>query len=708
MKHSLRRVLCLSLFLVMLVVSLLPLTAGAEDYSAELNSLNFNITLLEDGSAYILETREVVFSGDHEFTRLGAGRAYTGPRMCTDWEVFIDGVSVPQLDAPDHDNRPENTFAVETGDGKNTVYVYFRQQGSGTRVFQIGYRVENAVKLYSDVGEFSWNLTGDSAISDIGTLTATLTVPEGIPAEDFFIWAHGPLNGNFDKDSDNSALLRVENVPLGTIVDIRTAMPADCFYGGWEQEGEALPDILAEEQALSDSANAKREEEQRWQAAAEASRNARDAWREKHPILSEIEWTCYEIRDDVQYFLEDHGITLLLIFFLGIPVLLIFTLGKIVSIVRGINTKRFRSHPTQSPQYYRDLPDDCPAPVVDKLIHFYDSKFSTSRQLSAALLELNLKKLIQFQTTAGDAELLLNEQLGEEIFPSDAPQEAAEPTGDQEHTPGHQELLWNFLRKAADGRGRISIKALQSYIKDNRDTSVDFRHSFWEAVDGEFKESVKTVERGMNPHKASKLHLIFPAAVGIVAMLICMFSTLYDGIQYVFSILVGLAAFVVVEVIVCLISFVVNFVIVNSTCRLLDQQSEDALALWEAFGRFLDDFTTFEDKELPEFSVWREYMAYAVAMGKGQKVAQALALKYPEAVSTGTDTMDDDMYRWLQDMSLYDAMDSISREVEEVRMPVSSGSSSDNDNWSDGGGGGGGFSDSGGGSDSGSTGDFID
>ena len=180
-------------------------------------------------------------------------------------------------------------------------------------------------------------------------------------------------------------------------------------------------------------------------------------------------------------------------------------------------------------------------------------------------------------------------------------------------------------------------------------------------------------------------------------MLICMFSTLYDGIKFGFSLLAGLIAFAAVVIIPAVVRFVICFVIDCSACRLLDQQSEDDMALWEAFGRFLDDFTTFEDKELPEFSVWREYMVYAVAMGKSQKVAKALALKYPEAVSTGTDTLDDDMYRWLQDMSLYDAMDSVGREVDEVRAPASSSSSSD-----------GGFSDSGGGSDSGSGGDFID
>lgn len=33
------------------------------------------------------------------------------------------------------------------------------------------------------------------------------------------------------------------------------------------------------------------------------------------------------------------------------------------------------------------------------------------------------------------------------------------------------------------------------------------------------------------------------------------------------------------------------------------------------------------------------------------------------------------MYRWLQDMALYDAMDSIGREIAEIKAPSSSGDS---------------------------------
>lgn len=68
---------------------------------------------------------------------------------------------------------------------------------------------------------------------------------------------------------------------------------------------------------------------------------------------------------------------------------------------------------------------------------------------------------------------------------------------------------------------------------------------------------------------------------------------------------------------------------------------------------------------------------------------------------------DDDIYRLMQERELYNAMDSIGREMAEARLPSASSLDSDS-SWSDSSGDGGGFSDSNGGSDSGSGGDFID
>ena len=697
------RILCL--LLVLLTIPLFTLTAWADEGTAALHALHFDIALQEDGSAWITETRELVFSGDRAFTRYGVNNTFTGPRTMTGWQVCIDGTPAPQLDVPDHENRPENTFAVEDGDGGNTVYVYFRQQGGGTRVFEISYRVENAVKLHDDVGEFFWNLTGTTGISDIGTLTATLTAPEGAPAEELHIWAHGPQSGTFDKQPDGSAALRAENVPLGTIVDIRATLPASCFTGGWVQPGEALPDILAQEQALADSANAERDHVIRTQEELDAFLGdywvGRRAWAAEHPTLESIQSFCESV-------------------YLRLVYTMTYELGKVVAILGALvfgltafigrllhRPERLRHTPAQSPRYCEQLPDERPAPVVDRLVHFYDGKPDVSRQISATLLELNRKGLVELRTVDGKVELTLNAQLGGALYP---PTEGTE----KGRTPDEQEVLWNFLTGAADGSGRMSMKALQQYILDNQSASCDFRKRFESAVARAYGSWVKTEVVKRPLFSGSGLLWLLPVLVGILAMLVRLGSTLYEGIEPVASIWVGVKGVAVTALLVVIFHLGKRFAL--GRCVILDQQSEDDLARWQAFGRYLDDFEKFDEKKLPDFSVWRQYMVYAVATGRGQTVAEALSLRYPEAPSTYAEPYEDELYRLMREQELYRAMESMGREVAVAREPApvasssGSGDSSDswNDNWSDGSGDGGGFSDSGGGSDSGSGGDFID
>ena len=96
MGRSLHRIRCF--FLFMLMISIFSLTALAEDNSAMLDSLHFDIALQEDGSALITETREIVFNGDREFTRYRVNNLFTGPRAFSDWQVSIDGTPLSQLD----------------------------------------------------------------------------------------------------------------------------------------------------------------------------------------------------------------------------------------------------------------------------------------------------------------------------------------------------------------------------------------------------------------------------------------------------------------------------------------------------------------------------------------------------------------------------------------------------------------------------------
>ncbi len=673
----------LSLIVTVIMVGNFSVTAFADYYSAALDTLHYDITLENDGSAYITETRQLSFTGDHEYTLYGFKNTFKGPCVYSDWYAEIDGQPLELLDEPDDNFRPENTFAVENYSGGNTVYIY-HSSNDVDRTFKISYKVANAVKLYSDVADFFWNLTGESGISTIASVSATLNIPSGIAEEDFRIWAHGPLNGNIKKQSDTSAYLQVSYVSIGEIVDIRAVMPAAFFTSGWLEDGEGLPAILEKEKELSDIANEKREEEKLRQEEEKAYWERRYAWEEEHPVLAKLQNFSEGITDFFYYDLNERYITIvgfITVWVTGLTGLF----GR-----RSVKSKKYRYDPAHNPEYYRTLPDDRPAPTVDKLLHFYkeDGKEDISRQVSSAILELNLRKLIRFYSDGKDTEIIVDRQRREEKY-----------------LPGYLDTVLDFLIEAADGTGRLNLKELKKYVKDNESAAYSFKVDFEMEADKEYKKWA-VAERVKGPRFFErKVLLSRTLMMGALGFSVRLFSNIFEGVQLRDAFIVGMFTFLASMVVA--VGYHLGRMFAGNYGYIFDLQTESDLALWKAFGRFLDDFTTFDEKELPEFPVWKEYMVYAVAMGKGEKVAKSLAVKYPEYMHTEDDIFDDDYYRFLRDRAFYDALESVGKEVADIHIPQDSDSSWA-DNMSDSSGGGGGFSSSGGGSGSGSGGDFVD
>lgn len=60
------------------------------------------------------------------------------------------------------------------------------------------------------------------------------------------------------------------------------------------------------------------------------------------------------------------------------------------------------------------------------------------------------------------------------------------------------------------------------------------------------------------------------------------------------------------------------------------QKGIEHFARWKAFKKFLNDFGTFELKELPEIDLWERYLVYATIFGLADKVEKAMNVKIKE------------------------------------------------------------------------------
>jgi uncharacterized membrane protein len=205
--------------------------------TAAIRSGDYNITILENGNAEITETWVLYFGDDQSYSRYYRSYYKTDYYTMTNWAATLDGQDMKRLSAPD-DSRPDYSFAIEDTDSENIIHMY-HDSFDTERIFTISYTVENAVKVYDDIGDFVWDLTGENDFSSIGVLTASDTIPggAGLNPEDFRIWAHGPLHGAFVKDGENHASLNIDFVASVEIVDIRVCAPSYLFSGGHRESG---------------------------------------------------------------------------------------------------------------------------------------------------------------------------------------------------------------------------------------------------------------------------------------------------------------------------------------------------------------------------------------------------------------------------------------------------------------------------------------
>lgn len=303
-------------------------------------------------------------------------------------------------------------------------------------------------------------------------------------------------------------------------------------------------------------------------------------------------------------------------------------------------------------KYNRDFIDDYNVEVIDYLFN----KNITSNAMSASILNLIYKKVIKV----------------EEIPSENKKKEYTFHLLDESKANDTERYLIDFLFKKVGRGDSFTTLALKNYAKKSS-TCEAFSSSYttWKN---------KVIEDGKKQNFYEK-NAASKAISGLFLILILIVN--------------GLAEILSVKCFLCFVSIIIAVIFLLYTLIFNKRtiKGNDHYVKWKAFKKFLDDFGTFELKELPEIVLWERYMVYATIFGLAKKVSQAMNVHIEELQATGT--YSNDYYPTYTDWYMLDSINNaITNSVQENLTAITRERA--NSVSSSGGGFGGGFSSGGG------------
>ena len=249
-------------------------------------------------------------------------------------------------------------------------------------------------------------------------------------------------------------------------------------------------------------------------------------------------------------------------------------------------------------EYNREFIDDYNVEVIDYLMH----KNITPNAMSASIMNLIYKKVITVE------EIPTNKKKKEYKFILNENKDKINET---------EETLINFLFSKVGHGDTFTSKELKDYAKGTK-TCEKFQSSYtsWKnkvICDGKKQEFYET------HHK--------PAAIGVIFLLIAIVLNILVITMDAYVTITFLATFVAVIFLIYTIAF---------TKR--SKKGNEHYTKWKAFKKFLNDFGTFDTKELPEIILWERYMVYATIFGLAEKVSKTMNVKIKELETSGVYT----------------------------------------------------------------------
>ncbi len=248
-------------------------------------------------------------------------------------------------------------------------------------------------------------------------------------------------------------------------------------------------------------------------------------------------------------------------------------------------------------KYNREFIDDYNVEVIDYLMH----RKITPNAMSASIMNLIYKKNLSVteisDTTSKTKEYKFTLENTDNINES-------------------EKILIEFLFDKVgketlntENKKEFTTTDLKKYAKGTK-TCNTFVSSY-----NTWKNEVVKVGINEQFYVTSSVPKIIGTIVVIISYLVFMYN-ISNGIDSILIFILILLAFV--------------FLLYSLIVKRKTEKGSEHYSRWQAFKNFLDDFGSFELKELPEIVLWERYLVYATIFGLADKVQKSMNVKIKE------------------------------------------------------------------------------
>jgi uncharacterized membrane protein len=653
----------LALVLAVLLAGPFASPAGAQDKSFSLPRADVVASVQPDGSVIVTEniTYDFIgsFEGGYREIPLKEGMSVTEVSVSEGGRGYAPGASAELGSSGD----PGTYGTADLGDAYRIVWHY--RASYEERTFTVRYRLSGLAVAYDDVVDVYWQVWGDEWQEPLGSLVATMVLPGDGGKGEVKVFGHpasvsgktslGPVGISptlIAGDVPVSPRLVASDVPAGQFVEMRVVFPRELLsstVGARVEPGDGLQQIMKEE-------------------AAEARSETRRAWLQ-----------AWLVR------LQPLVGLLLVVLSVGAMSFVYLRYGREPKV-------------DYDERYEREPPTNDPPAVIGAII---TQKPSVGiREFTATLFDLIRRDVLNAQPVSVKERGLLSEKTLTDLRVD----LGSDDSDSIEDFARNLITLENFERRVLNvaervlSHGSVNLTDFEERIKDGDDREAN--RSSYES----FRDAVKREVERRDLVERSPGRWLGPAALVLglagAAWFVLSLSGVPVGalISFIISSFIGfVGAAVVVWVVFRRVFGYADSALGSAMHRMWVRRTPKGALLharWQAFRRYLNDFSRMEESPPASLALWEQFLVYGIALGVAEQVLEAARLHAPPEIAKGSSFYSPGIVGSISGPYVFSFSD-LENDFSEAFTPPSSSGSGSGGGFS--GGGGGGFGGGGGG-----------